>query len=318
MKKKPRDRKSNTKTFLLSVIFVVLVIASVTAVLGLFIIEQSKLDDSDIIDDVKTVNWRHVHGVGLDPVDSNILYIAAHGDFYQSMDGNLPVKMDEKRSDYMAFNAPPSPGIPLYASGHPSTGGNTGLIKSNNGGKTWEFVSNVIEPPVDFHAMAISKHDPRILIGFDSGARGLFKTTDAGNTWNSLEYPEYITALAILPDDSDWIFAGTGNGVYKSSDGGATWKHLNYKGLTVYALGFDDDGILFASVDTLGLVRSDDKGESWIDMQDINLTITSIAADSEKRLLYVGGYSPKGFQEVYRIPYDVSFYEIIGTNRGLE
>ncbi|RDJ31192.1 MAG: exo-alpha-sialidase [Crenarchaeota archaeon] len=318
MKKKSLNKKNNTKTFLLSVIFVVLVVASITAVLGLVIVEQSKSTDSSTVNDEKTVNWRHVHGIGLDPVDPDILYIAAHGDFYQSLNGNLPVKVDEKRSDYMAFNAPPSPGIPLYASGHPSTGGNTGLIKSNNGGKTWEFVSNVIEPPADFHAMAISKQDPNVLIGFDSGARGLFKTTDAGITWNSLEYPEYISALAISPNDSDSIFAGTGNGIYKSSDGGSTWKHLNYKGITVYAIVFDDEGHLFASVDMYGLVHSDDQGEVWNDMQDINLTVTSMAADSQKKMLYVGGYSPEGFQEVFKIPYDVSFYEIIGTNKGLK
>ena len=63
--------------------------------------------------------------MGLDPVDNSILYIATHGDFYQSIEDGPPVKVDKVRSDYMAFNAPPVPGIPLYASGHPSAGGNT-------------------------------------------------------------------------------------------------------------------------------------------------------------------------------------------------
>jgi photosystem II stability/assembly factor-like uncharacterized protein len=123
----------------------------------------------------------------------------------------------------MAFNAPPIPGIPLYASGHPSTGGNTGLIKSSDGGVTWETVSNVIEPPVDFHSMAISKQNPETIIGFDSGARGLFKTVDAGKTWETIEYPEYISALAISPDNSELIYAGTGNGIFKSDNNGQTW-----------------------------------------------------------------------------------------------
>lgn len=96
--------------------------------------------------DPRIIDWRHVHGVGLDPTDHSILYIATHGDFYQSISGAFPVKVDEIRADYMAFNAPPITGAPMYASGHPSTGGNTGLIKSSDGGKTWEMVSKFLEP----------------------------------------------------------------------------------------------------------------------------------------------------------------------------
>ena len=280
---------------------------------------SSTEDNSATDDDSRIIDWRHVHGLGLDPDNRDILYIATHGDFYHSIDGQHPIKVDKKRADYMAFNAPPVSGIPLYASGHPSTGGNTGLIKSNDGGITWETVSKVLEPPVDFHAMAISKQDPETIIGFDSGARGLFKTTDAGKTWETLEYPEYVTALAFSPDDSELIFVGTRNGIFKSNNGGETWTHLgSYKGLEVFALAFDDKGSLFASVKTFGMTYSDNLGESWNDMQDIDLTVTSIAPDSESDEIYVAGFSSGGFQEVYKIPYDdVSSYEMIATNKGL-
>lgn len=269
--------------------------------------------------DPRIIEWRHVHGLGLDPSDHNILYIAAHGDFYQSIGNGPPVKVDEIRADYMAFNAPPVPGIPLYASGHPSTGGNMGLIKSSDGGVTWETVSKVLEPAVDFHAMAISKQNPKMIIGFDSGARGLFKTVDAGNTWEQLEPPEYVSALVISPNDSELIFAGTGNGIFKSDNGGQTWIHLNtYQGLDVFALTFDDDGKLFASVKTFGIVQSNDLGKSWENMQNIDLTVTSIAADSQSKELYIGGFSSGGFQEVFKISYDANSYDLIGTNKGLK
>jgi hypothetical protein len=272
---------------------------------------------TDTVTGLRTVEWRHVHGLGVDPTDPNILYIATHGDFYQSRNGALPVKVDQIRADYMAFNAPHDKDSPLYASGHPSTGGNTGLIKSNDGGITWQSVSKVLDPPVDFHAMALSKSDPNLILGFDSGGRGLFKTIDAGKTWNTLEYPEYISALAISPNDSQMIFAGTGNGIFKSDNEGVDWTHVAYQGLAVYALSFDDDGVLFASVNTLGLVRSDDLGITWEDLPNIDLTITSIAFDSPNKLLYISGFSSGGFQEVYKLSYDVTQYEIIGTNKGL-
>lgn len=318
MKKQKSSKSNSRKSFVVGAVIVIIIVVAI-ALAGSSLISESPqgVDNSKSIDP-RIIDWRHVHGVGLDPADHSILYIATHGDFYQSISDSPPVKVDKVRADYMAFNAPPVPGVPLYASGHPSTGGNTGLIKSSNGGVTWEHVSNVIEPPVDFHAMAISKQNPEMIIGFDSGARGLFKTVDAGKTWETLEYPEYISALAISPNNSELIFAGTGNGIYKSDNGGRNWIHLDaYQKMTVFALAFDDDGKLFASVKTFGMVQSDDFGESWKDMQNIDLTVSSIAADSENNYLYVGGYSSGGFQEVYKISYDGSSYDMIGTNKGL-
>ena len=286
-------------------------------IIGIAIAFSFNSNDQNPTANTRTVEWRHVHGIGVDPIDSSILYIATHGDFYQSRNGAPPVKVDKVRADYMAFNAPHDKDLPLYASGHPSSGGNTGLIKSTDGGVTWQQVAKVLEPAVDFHAMTLSKSDPNLILGFDSGDRGLFKTIDAGNTWEKLEYPEYISALAISPDNSQLIFAGTGNGIYKSNDMSTTWNHIAYEGLTVYAMNFDDQGILFASVDTFGLVRSDDLGVTWEDLPDIDLTVTSIAFDSPNKILYVSGFSSGGYQEVYKLSYDVSSYEIIGTNKGL-
>ena len=302
------------------VVGIVIAAAVIIALIGSSLnSELPSTEGNSATDDSRIIDWRHVHGVGLDPASHSILYIATHGDFYQSVDDRPPVKVDKVRADYMAFNAPPVPGIPLYASGHPSTGGNTGLIKSSDGGITWVHVSNVIEPPVDFHAMAISKQDPQMIIGFDSGARGLFKTSDAGNTWQILEPPEYVSALAISPNNSDVVFAGTSNGIFKSNDGGKTWIQLDaYNGLAAFALAFDDEGRLFASVKTFGIVYSDDLGDSWENMQNFDLTVSSIAADSENGFLYVGGYSSGGFQEVYKISYNAESYEMIGTNKGLK
>jgi len=279
---------------------------------------ETSLEQQNETYDPRSVFWRHVHGLGVDPEDRTILYIATHGDFYQSVGGAPPIKVDEQRADYMAFNAPPKPGYPLYASGHPETGGNTGLIQSTDGGKTWQHVSNVIEPSVDFHAMAVSKMDPRIIVGFDSAARGLFKTTDGGKTWETLQQPEYINALAISPFDSNVIMAGTDRGIFKSDDGGQSWSQMgSYTKLNVSALAFDDDAILFASVDTFGLVSSSNFGESWDGLGNLGLTVTSIAADSQSEAIYVAGYSSEGYQEVYKLSYDLNSFDLIGTNEEL-
>ena len=274
------------------------------------------------ISNSRTVSWIHVHGLGVDPSDSSILYIATHGDFYKSVDGGTPVKVDKQRADYMAFNAPQTAGIPLYASGHPSTGGNTGLIKSTDGGQTWDVVATVLDPPVDFHAMTVSESDPNTIMGYDSGGRGIFKTTNAGKTWQKLDNPpaQYVTSLAISPNDPKIVFAGTNNGLFESEDGGASWTQLNqYKGIAVMALAFDTDGSLYASIEESGLSKSSDLGKTWenINRPPDNLTATSIAVDSQNKIIYVAGFAaPQGYQEVFRSrALDGDGWQLVGTNK---
>jgi len=270
----------------------------------------------------RTVAWIHVHGLGIDPSDSSILYIATHGDFYKSVNGVTPVKVDKQRADYMAFNAPQTAGVPLYSSGHPATGGNTGLIKSTDGGQTWEVVATVLDPPVDFHAMAVSKSDPNVIIGYDSGGRGLFKTNDAGKTWQKFDNPpvQYITSLAISPTDPMVMLAGTNIGLFESDDGAESWSQLNqYEGIAVMALAFDVDGNLYASTEEFGLGKSTDLGKTWenISRPPDNLTATSIAVDSQNRLIYVAGFAaPQGYQEVFRSSsLDGDDWQLVGTNK---
>ncbi len=69
---------------------------------------------------------------------------------------------------------------------------------------------------------------------------GIWKTTNAGLTWNPISDGQMnpsIGALAISQSNSNIIYVGTGeadmrsditygNGVYKSTDGGVNWKHI--------------------------------------------------------------------------------------------
>jgi photosystem II stability/assembly factor-like uncharacterized protein len=300
---------------------VVVIIAAVIVAISM---NSSKLQSStfETSSNSRTISWIHVHGLGIDPSDSSILYIATHGDFYKSVNGGTPIKVDKERADYMAFNAPQTSGVPLYASGHPSTGGNTGLIKSMDGGQTWQVVDTILEPPVDFHAMALVKSDPNIIIGYDSAGRGLFKTVDGGKMWNKLNGPgDYVAALAMSLSDPKIVFAGTDKGLFQSSDGGASWTQLNqYKGLAVLALAFDADGTLYASTEEFGLAMSPDLGRTWesINRPPNNLTTTSIAVDSQSKMIYVAGFaSPQGYQEVYRSASDEKDWQLVGTNKEL-
>ena len=279
------------------------------------VVEQSPSDNNSVLtDNQRNVGWLHVHGLGLEPSDNSILYIATHGAFYQSISGAPPVKIDKSGADFMAFNAPPVSDAPMYASGHPASGGNTGLIKSNDGGRTWETVSTVSQPPVDFHAMSVSKSDPNIILGFDSGGRGLFKTTDYGETWKTLEYPERISSLAISPNDSELIFPGTVKGMFSSSDCRNNLNKVLYNCQRVLSLAFVDDTLYAFSPET-GLERSFDFGQNWEKVAEIPLTVTSMVIDPQNKDIYLGGIHKNGFHEVYKLSSDLQTSYLIGTNR---
>jgi photosystem II stability/assembly factor-like uncharacterized protein len=323
-KRKSKTKSASGKGRLIAIAAGIGVVVIIVAVMVAISMSSSKpqTSSSETSSNSRTVPWIHVHGLGIDPSDSSILYIATHGDFYKSVNGGTPVKVDKQRADYMAFNAPQTSGAPLYASGHPSTGGNTGLIKSMDGGQTWQVVATILDPPVDFHAMALGKTDPNIIIGYDSANRGLFKTIDAGKTWDKLDAPgDYVAALAMSPSDPKIVFAGTDKGLFQSNNGGASWTQLNqYKGLAVLALAFDADGNLYASTVEFGLVVSPDLGKTWesISRPPDNLTTTSITVDSQNKMIYVAGFaSPQGYQEVYSFILGGKDWQLVGTNKDL-
>ena len=81
--------------------------------------------------------------------------------------------------------------------------------------------------------------DPNVYY-FGGVAGGVWKTTDAGSTWQPLfdsQPVSSIGSIAVAESDPNIIYVGTGeacirgnisfgNGVYKSTDAGKTWKHV--------------------------------------------------------------------------------------------
>lgn len=120
----------------------------------------------------------HVHGLEFDPGGSALLLATHHGVFRHEP-GEPAIQVSPDRSDYMGFTLK-SDGTAM-ASGHPEAGGNNGVLISYDRGATWQHLTDGVEGPVDFHAMADAESDPLIMFGLFQGA--IQHSRDGGRSW---------------------------------------------------------------------------------------------------------------------------------------
>jgi photosystem II stability/assembly factor-like uncharacterized protein len=123
---------------------------------------------------------------------------------------------------------------------------------------------------------------------FGSTGGGVWRTTDAGNTWENISdgyFGGSIGAVAVSEWDNNVIYVGggeitvrgnvsSGSGTWKSEDAGKTWKPIGLKNSKhipririhpknpdlVYAAVLGD---LFKSSEERGVYRSNDGGKTW-------------------------------------------------------
>ena len=89
----------------------------------------------------KLVNFQsHIHGIAVDVEEPAWLYIATHKGLYLLAENKLTL-LGNSRDDYMGFSIHPKDSQVFYSSGHPQTGGNLGVMKSEDGGNTWKKIS---------------------------------------------------------------------------------------------------------------------------------------------------------------------------------
>lgn len=204
----------------------------------------------------------HVHGVGVDPADGSIVIAGHHGLFGLTPEGTLAPRQDSPQTggpDLMGFTVA---GPAAYlASGHPapqdtSTPNPLGLVRSTDGGATWEPVS--LHGQVDFHALDV---DGTAVVGLDA-TRGLLMTSsDSGRTWQE-RAPLAALDVALTPGDNAGILATTEDGVMASRDGGATFTTVAGSPLLAY-LAWADDGTVYGIGPDGTLHASTDRGTTW-------------------------------------------------------
>lgn len=188
----------------------------------------------------------HVHGLAYSADGKQILVPSHHGLAVYS-DGKW-LKVPGPQHDYMGFAATKTH---IYSSGHPAQGSGLknpfGLIRSKDGGKTWDKLG--LEGESDFHFLATGWNTNAVYVwNPEPNSRmrqaGLYYTLDNGFQWEraaAAGIAEEPRALAAHPSDAKTLAVATSKGIYVSQDAGASFKSLvrSEQGLSVF---FDLDG----------------------------------------------------------------------------
>jgi len=125
---------------------------------------------------------------------------------------------------------------------------NGGVWKTDDAGRTWRPIFDD-QPTQSIGAIAVAPSDPNIIyVGSGEGLHrpdlsvgdGIYKSTDAGKTWNHLGLADaqQIPQIVIDPRNPNRVFAAVlghpygpseQRGVFRSLDGGKTWQRVLYK-----------------------------------------------------------------------------------------
>jgi photosystem II stability/assembly factor-like uncharacterized protein len=216
----------------------------------------------------RETNITHGHGLALDIVDSQTLYIATHHGLLVLKNEKELYRLGKSHDDFMGFTVHPNEPDVFFSSGHPERGGNLGFLKSEDAGMSWKKVSDGKNGPVDFHAMTISAADPKIVYGWFQG--NLQRSDDAGATWTVVDRDHLFIALTTDPADAQKVYgiSPKGEGVLMSSDRGVSWQSLSkeLEGGMVSVLAINPHNsaemLTFAEKQD-GLAKSTDSGKTW-------------------------------------------------------
>ena len=171
-----------------------------------------------------------------------------------------------------------------------------GVYKTTDAGKTWSYAG--LRDTHMIAKIAVDPNNARIAYAASMGhvfrpnpERGIFKTTDGGNTWSKVLFVNDDTGAIDLAMDSrnrnvlyaamwqaqrfPWKLSsgGPGSGLYKTLDGGRHWMRISSNpgfatgllGKIGVAVAASDPRIVYAIVQAHdgGVFRSNDAGRTW-------------------------------------------------------
>ena len=294
------------------------------------------------------INGGRIADIDLHPEDPSVWYVAVgSGGVWKTENAGTtwtPVFDDQSSYSIGSVTIDPSDPSTVWVGTGENVGGRhvgygDGIYRSTDGGRSWEkmgleeseHLSTIVVHPEDSDVVWVSAQGP---LWSSGGQRGLYKTTDGGETWRKvLGDDEWtgVTDVVMDPRDPDRLYAATwqrhrtvaaymgggpGSGLHRSTDGGESWEELSTglpganMGKIGLAISPQDPDRVYAAITlerrTGGVWMSADRGSSWTKMSDA----------------VAGGTGPHYYQELYASPhqfgrlYLVSYITFVSDDHG--
>ncbi|MCP4726601.1 MAG: T9SS type A sorting domain-containing protein [bacterium] len=199
-----------------------------------------------------------VNAIAMDPADKDVIYIGTGEVYgYKEQDGTA-----EFGSRWMRIR------------------GNYGLgiLKSTDGGETWTKSLDWTKQ-MENGVLALEVHPENSDIVFAGTTEGVYRSEDAGGSWERVLTRIMVVDVDINPDNPEIVFAScgnlgsSGNGIYRSTNGGDTWEQLTnglpdgWGGKTLLDIYQASPNIIYADIcnyaERIGLYKSEDSGDTW-------------------------------------------------------
>ncbi len=142
-----------------------------------------------------------------------------------------------------------------------------GILRSTNGGDSWE-TTGLPDEPVN---VLVSTPDGYVFAGTETA---VYRSGDGGLSWNPAStglpggdgYGGFLDALAVHPSGD--LFAAMDDApfsLYRSTDFGGHWSEVTSPSSPhqVFSISIDNNGRIFARANVDGLFRSTDRGVTW-------------------------------------------------------
>ena len=246
-----------------------------------------------------------IFDIAVNPQNSSEYYVAAaSGGVWKTVNNGItydPIFDGEGSFSIGALTIDPSNPYTIWvgtgeANNQRSVAYGDGVYRSDDGGKSWknmgltksEHIARIVVDPKNSNTIYVAAYGP---LWSNGGERGIYKSTDGGNTWKeSLKVSQYtgFCDVRMDPRNPDVLYAvahqrqrkvygfvdgGPESAVNKTTDGGTTWNKLSNGlpggdvGRIGLAIAPSNPDVLYAIVEaqegSSGFYKSTDRGASW-------------------------------------------------------